>query len=973
MSYNAKHWTDPLNIKAKDLNELEFGVQEAHENLDILNKTLTNIEEDQAELNKRLNILASGSSDAFAIVKDIENLLKDNDSLAEVLKINSDNFLTKSPQILSSVERSQILRNLGLTNYKFLKSISINGTEVQEDTLDIVIPKVDTRLSATSNNAISNAVVTNAITNIKIPNIDSYLTDYATIDFVENKAFNTIKSEMLLRQQGDEELHELLKTHTHTDMATKTFVRNEISLIPTPDVSGQISEHNLSDTAHQDIRDAIKNIDLSGYALKDHNHDKVYAPYTHSHPYANENHTHDDYLPLTAGSEKPLTSSLYITSTNADRYIHIGPGGAIRGAANGRLILSSSGNTNHISLRPNGTGDTAYEIIASVNKFYSNVSNTHQLGDSDHLWKEIHGTTIYQNGKQVADKDHTHDYSNTYAPFTHDHDGVYAPFTHDHNYATQSNIDTAISDLKTWLLGTGNADTIDTIKDIADLIEEHGDILDALANTYALKDHNHDNVYLPLTAGSSKALTAALYANKGIYMDNNNWLYLKDSGGSYKQAIGMTAANNIIINYNNSGNTLTHGAAFAPVSAGNKAVNLGVKDSNEWNNIYGTTIYEAGTALSNKYVTIATNQTISGEKTFSKTSGFNYSGIESASSDTTRHIWFAHTDKKGTPVYNDSFKFNPSSQKATIGGITIGGANSDNHTISSSSGILRFGNGSNVNGLAVLANTGTTTFFRPAADNSMDLGNGTYRWKDLYLARALNGMVTSPATARLTSLNFAHQYISSSSTGKPLCRVDLATSACTTANGKPSGGDGYVLTCMWDNTGMYTAQLFLSNGSARPQIRTGNASGWSDWKDLAWLSDTSGALKLDGSNTMTGKLNLKATGANDTNIGDNGIRWGTNSLPQDTAPQYICTIDGFANGGRQKWASVADVATAIGLSNYVDKINNQSIAGNKTFTGTTSTMDLNCYSTLRVVNGSNNALIWNIVTDTNGNLVFKHS
>jgi hypothetical protein len=51
---------------------------------------------------------------------------------------------------------------------------------------------------------------------------------------------------------------------------------------------------------------------------------------------------------------------------------------------------------------------------------------------------------------------------------------------------------------------------------------------------------------------------------------------------------------------------------------------------------------------------------------------------------------------------------------------------------------------------------------------------------------------------------------------------------------------------------------------------------------------------------MTGKLNLKATGANDTNIGDNGIRWGSVSLPQDTAPSFICTIDAFNQGGRQK-------------------------------------------------------------------------
>lgn len=72
-------------------------------------------------------------------------------------------------------------------------------------------------------------------------------------------------------------------------------------------------------------------------------------------------------------------------------------------------------------------------------------------------------------------------------------------------------------------------------------------------------------------------------------------------------------------------------------------------------------------------------------------------------------------------------------------------------------------------------------------------------------------------------------------------------------------------------------------------------------------------LRLDGSNTMTGVLNLKASGNNETNIGDNGIRWGITSLPQLTFPQYFCVIDGFAQGGRQKWSNVANVQQSLGI------------------------------------------------------------
>ena len=48
-----------------------------------------------------------------------------------------------------------------------------------------------------------------------------------------------------------------------------------------------------------------------------------------------------------------------------------------------------------------------------------------------------------------------------------------------------------------------------------------------------------------------------------------------------------------------------------------------------------------------------------GSLTIQKTSGFNYSGIETASSDSARHVWFSHASNVGTPVKNDKFKLNP--------------------------------------------------------------------------------------------------------------------------------------------------------------------------------------------------------------------------------------------------------------------------------------------------------------------------
>lgn len=72
-------------------------------------------------------------------------------------------------------------------------------------------------------------------------------------------------------------------------------------------------------------------------------------------------------------------------------------------------------------------------------------------------------------------------------------------------------------------------------------------------------------------------------------------------------------------------------------------------------------------------------------------------------------------------------------------------------------------------------------------------------------------------------------------------------------------------------------------------------------------------LKLDGTSTMTGKLNLLASGNNGGNIGSNGIRWNSDSLPEDTAPAYVNTIDAFAYGGRQKWCYLSTLKNALAV------------------------------------------------------------
>ena len=58
-------------------------------------------------------------------------------------------------------------------------------------------------------------------------------------------------------QMGGNKVTSMAEPTADTDGATKGYVDQAIEAIPTPDVSGQIQEHNTSETAHQDIRTAI--------------------------------------------------------------------------------------------------------------------------------------------------------------------------------------------------------------------------------------------------------------------------------------------------------------------------------------------------------------------------------------------------------------------------------------------------------------------------------------------------------------------------------------------------------------------------------------------------------------------------------------------------------------------------------------------------------------------------------------------
>jgi hypothetical protein len=68
-------------------------------------------------------------------------------------------------------------------------------------------------------------------------------------------------------------------------------------------------------------------------------------------------------------------------------------------------------------------------------------------------------------------------------------------------------------------------------------------------------------------------------------------------------------------------------------------------------------------------------QTFAGAKTFSNkltingASNFEYAGIEGATSNSARVVWFAHASKNGTPVYHNDFTYNPGTKTLKVANV----------------------------------------------------------------------------------------------------------------------------------------------------------------------------------------------------------------------------------------------------------------------------------------------------------------
>lgn len=124
-----------------------------------------------------------------------------------------------------------------------------------------------------------------------------------------------------------------------------------------------------------------------------------------------------------------------------------------------------------------------------------------------------------------------------------------------------------------------------------------------------------------------------------------------------------------------------------------------------------------------------------------------------------------------------------------------------------------------------------------------------------------------------------------------------------------------------------------------------------DLTAIAGLTGTSGLLKKTAANTWTFDTNTYLTTSNaaSTYLHLSGgtltgaLKWsGSTALPATTEASYFLTIDAFASGGQTKYITAANLASSIGLGNYLP-LSGGTLTGNLTISKDT-TADLNIKS-----------------------------
>lgn len=311
---------------------------------------------------------------------------------------------------------------------------------------------------------------------------------------------------------------------------------------------------------------------------------------------------------------------------------------------------------------------------------------------------------------------------------------------------------------------------------------------------------------------------------------------------------------------------------------------------------------------------------------------FNYSGIETGTTNQDRVVWFADVSYKGKPVYNDNFTYNPSTKILTVGAIS-GVANGGVSGKLSINGKIYNGSSSVDVGTIGIGNGGTgATTKAQAIDNlirrsfptSKDFNDcvelGTYTWggqselnspiansygtivnltsnntqqnkknnwiwqfacstegsNSIYIRQAVNSSDFTEWSKFITSTNYTNYTVTKDGTGA----TGTWNIAVTSADHLESSGNKiyisnntYPFVDVWNANGrQWGIEGVPSSNAARVHFYTNGT-----WKSTHWLLDDTNysnyALPLTGG-TMSGSINFNNVEAGSQTA---GINWAGSS------------------------------------------------------------------------------------------------
>lgn len=227
------------------------------------------------------------------------------------------------------------------------------------------------------------------------------------------------------------------------------------------------------------------------------------------------------------------------------------------------------------------------------------------------------------------------------------------------------------------------------------------------------------------------------------------------------------------------------------------------------------------------------SQTLTGSKTLDtkgsltiqKSNGFTYTGIESENGNSYRPVWFARSDKNGTPVYNANFTYNPNTatlKVANLDGLAAKATADGNGDNIRSTYVKSLGLTSNKYGITYQKGDGTETTISPKLAAS-DSNGGTALTAAQLVSYDTRGV--NPAPQDLDK------------------GIHLDFKSNTTDNLKDGGS--YHGTMNWrsygsstDLTGGYPIEIaYTANGNLWTRIGI-SATAWGSWKRLVYSDGT---------------------------------------------------------------------------------------------------------------------------------------